>query len=155
MYARTVPCVVDIESFRRRVEVSHRIVVFTGAGISTDSGIPDYRSQGGIWDRFRPVYFDEFIESEEKRLLYWRRKQELWPALVAAKPNAGHRLVRRFYDEGRLLGVITQNIDGLHELSGIPASSIVNIHGNTRETVCLGCGALLPTDAALELLERQ
>lgn len=144
-----------VEAFRRRLEDSSRIVVFTGAGISTDSGIPDYRSQGGIWDRFQPVYFDEFIESEEKRLLYWRRKQELWPALVAAKPNAGHRLVRRLYDEGRLLGVITQNIDGLHELSGIPDSSIVNIHGNTRETVCLGCGALLPTDAALEILGKQ
>jgi NAD-dependent deacetylase len=145
----------EVVAFRRRLEDSTRIVVFTGAGISTDSGIPDYRSQGGIWERFRPVYFDEFIESEEKRLLYWHRKQELWPALVAAEPNEAHHLVRRLYDEGRLLGVITQNIDGLHERSGIPASAIVNIHGNTRETVCLGCGALLPTDAALELLGKQ
>lgn len=145
----------SIEAIRQRIASSSQIVVFTGAGISTESGIPDYRSQGGVWDRFQPVYFDEFLEREDKRLLYWQRKAELWPALVAAKPNAAHRFVRRLYDEGRLLGVITQNIDGLHELSGIPESRVVNIHGNTRETICLGCGAQLPTDAALELLEAQ
>ncbi len=145
----------QIERVRKRIAGSARIVVFTGAGISTESGIPDYRSQGGIWERFQPVYFQEFLESEEKRHLYWKRKKDLWPALVAAQPNAGHLFVRKLYDEGRLVGVITQNIDGLHELSGIPDEKTVNIHGNTRETICLGCGARLPTDAALELLQKQ
>jgi NAD-dependent deacetylase len=125
---------------------SSRIVAFTGAGISTAAGISDYRSKGGLWDRYRPVYYDEFLEDEEKRLEYWRRKQEMWPQIHAARPSEGHRFVRRLHEAGKLSAVITQNVDGLHELSGIPAELTVNLHGNNREIICLSCGQVLPAE---------
>lgn len=127
------------------IAASRRIVGFTGAGISTDSGIPDYRSAGGLWERFTPVYFNEFLQSEEKRLLYWRRKIELWPSVRDANPNSGHEFFVRLLREKKLSGVITQNIDGLHEKSGLPADLIVNLHGTALEVICLTCGAVTPS----------
>ena len=115
------------------------IVVFSGAGISTDSGIPDYRGTGGQYERYRPVYFQEFLSSEEKRVEYWRHKAAVWTAMRDASPGPAHRLVRTLFDGGRLRGVITQNIDGLHEKSGVPAEYIVNLHGSNLEVECLGC----------------
>jgi len=129
---------------------ANRIVGFTGAGISTDSGIPDYRSQGGIWSRFQPVYFQEFLASREKRLLYWQRKRELWQGLGAAHPNQGHLFFKHLHDQGKLLGLITQNIDGLHERSGLPKAKLINLHGNTLETLCLGCGRVTPTQQVFD-----
>jgi NAD-dependent deacetylase len=133
----------DIEQLREFIDKSRRIVGFTGAGVSTDSGIPDYRSQGGIWDRYRPVYFQEFLEDEEKRLLYWKRKFDLWPAVEAAVPGPGHRFFADLYHDGKLTGLITQNIDGLHEKSGLPPEIIVNLHGTAIKTACLDCGTQL------------
>ena len=118
----------QIETFKSAISKSERIVGFTGAGISTESGIPDYRSKGGIWDKFQPVYFKEFISDEGKRILYWQRKQELWKDLSNALPNKGHLFFKHLYDEGKLVGLITQNIDGLHEKSGLPKEIIVNLH---------------------------
>ena len=130
----------QINKFRNLLKNSSKIVGFTGAGISTESGIPDYRSKDGIWEKFQPVYFNEFVSDPVKRELYWERKVELWPTVRDAMPNRGHLFFKNLYDQGKLVGLITQNIDGLHEKSGIPSDIIVNIHGNTLETVCLSCG---------------
>lgn len=134
-----------IDSFKRILNASSRVTGFTGAGISTESGIADYRSKGGIWDRFQPVYFDEFLSDPAKRLLYWQRKVELWDGIKNAQPNSGHYFFKRLHDSGKLFGLITQNIDGLHEKSGIPKDKLVNIHGTNLEVICLQCGRL--TDA--------
>lgn len=125
---------------------SKKIVGFTGAGISTESGIPDYRSKGGIWESFQPVYFDEFQKDEKKRLLYWQRKQEQWEGISSAKPNRGHMFFKDLHDMNKLHGLITQNIDGLHEKSGIPGNIIVNLHGSTLEVICLSCQFLISSE---------
>jgi NAD-dependent deacetylase len=103
----------QIKAFRSAIDRSKRIVGFTGAGISTESDIPDYRSKGGIWDKFQPVYFNEFLSDEKKRFLYWQRKQELWESIRGAVPNKGHMFFKRLYDERKLVGLITQNIEEL------------------------------------------
>ncbi|MFP4613400.1 MAG: SIR2 family NAD-dependent protein deacylase [Spirochaetaceae bacterium] len=129
----------EVRRFAELVSAAERVAGFTGAGISTESGIPDYRGKGGIWNRFQPVYFDEFLNDPEKRRLYWQRKADVWPAVRDAEPNAGHRFFVDLCRAGKLLGVVTQNIDGLHEKSGLPRELVVNLHGNTRETTCLSC----------------
>lgn len=120
------------------------ILVFTGAGISTESGISDYRSKGGIWDRFQPVTIQEFVASEEKRREYWRRKLELYGSMKDAQPNAGHKAIRDIEKLGTLKGIVTQNIDGLHHMAGNSPEKILEIHGSNRQTVCLSCGDLRP-----------
>ncbi|MCJ7683233.1 MAG: Sir2 family NAD-dependent protein deacetylase [Desulfobacteraceae bacterium] len=117
-----------------------RGVVFTGAGISTESGIPDFRSKGGIWDKYRPVYFDEFMSSKDARIEYWRQKAELYPDLANARPNPAHMSVAGLYEIGLIEAVITQNIDGLHQESGIPEENVIELHGNTRRARCMSCG---------------
>ncbi len=143
----------SIVSFKSTIDKSKKIVGFTGAGISTESGIPDYRSKGGIWDKFQPVYFEEFISDEKKRLLYWQRKQELWKDLSTASPNTGHMFFKRLYDEGKLAGLITQNIDGLHEKSGLAKDLIVNLHGTNLEVACIDCGFTVPSEDVFESLD--
>lgn len=129
--------------YRRRlvtkIQQSSRIVGFTGAGISTESGIPDYRSQGGLWDRYQPVYFQDFLQSETSRREYWQRHADIWPTIRDAKPNSGHQLLQKLHEKGKLLGIITQNIDGLHEKSGIPPDIMANLHGTSLYTSCLSC----------------
>jgi len=121
-----------------------RNVVFTGAGISTESGIPDYRSKGGLWERFRPVYFDEFLASKEARIEYWRRKSELYHDLVNAEPNPAHNALVTLYERGFLEAVITQNIDNLHQKAGLPDDKVIELHGNTLRVRCLQCNMLFP-----------
>lgn len=130
----------EIKKLQHLIDGSQKIAAFTGAGISTESGISDYRSKGGLWDRFTPVYYNEFLQDEGKRLLYWRRKVEMWPSIRDAEPNSGHLFFKRLYDSGKLLGLITQNIDGLHERSGLPEEIIVNLHGTNLYIRCLNCG---------------
>lgn len=141
------------ERFFRIIEASDAVCGFTGAGISTESGIPDYRSKGGIWERYKPVYFQEFISDPAKRRLYWERKIEMWPAIRDAKPGAGHLFFKRLYDRNKLAGLITQNIDGLHEKSGIPSGDIINIHGSALEIRCLSCGRISPAEELAENLD--
>jgi NAD-dependent deacetylase len=121
-------------------------VVFTGAGISTESGIPDYRSQGGIWDKFRPVYFDEFMSSKDARQEYWRRWVELYQGIVRAQPNPAHLALTRLHDLGLLEAIVTQNVDGLHQESGLPDEKIVELHGNTRRIRCMSCRQIIATE---------
>jgi NAD-dependent deacetylase len=142
-----------ITKFKSILQKSKRIVGFTGAGISTESGIPDYRSQGGIWDKFQPVYLDEFISDESKRILYWQRKKVLWKGIKKAQPSKAHYFFKDLYDNDKLLGMITQNIDGLHEKSGLPSRAIVNLHGTNLEVICLNCSDIEPANETLDDLD--
>jgi len=119
---------------------ARRAVVFTGAGISTESGIPDFRSPGGIWSRMKPIYFDEFVASEEKRREAWTRTFSGTMRWVGAKPNKGHYAVARLVARGKATAVITQNVDNLHQESGVPASRVIELHGNASYASCLDCG---------------
>lgn len=129
----------EVDSLRTLLEAARRAVVFTGAGISTESGIPDFRSPGGIWSRMQPIQFDDFVRSEEMRREAWRRKFVTDTDITAAEPNRGHRAVASLVDRGTVSCVITQNIDGLHQRSGIPDERIVELHGNTTYARCLDC----------------
>ena len=113
-----------------------RTVAFTGAGISTESGIPDFRSPGGLWTRYDPrqFTFPRYVESAETRKLSWQMRREFWA--TAPRPNAGHRALAELEATGRLLGVVTQNIDGLHQAAG--SRSVVELHGTAREVLCIG-----------------
>jgi NAD-dependent deacetylase len=132
----------------KKISTARSVIVFTGAGISTESGIPDYRSQGGIWDKFTPVYFDEFMSSKTARIRYWEQRMDMEKGLKHARPNTGHMGIARLYETGRLTAVITQNIDGLHQASGIPEDRIIELHGNTRRVRCMSCRTLTTWDAA-------
>jgi NAD-dependent protein deacetylase/lipoamidase len=132
---------------RSMIAESNRLVIFSGAGISTESGIPDFRSPGGLWTRYRPIDFQEFMNSEEKRRESWRIKFATESVIAAAKPNSGHHAVARLYRRGKLSSVITQNIDGLHQASGIPDDRVIELHGNTTYAVCLECRKRYELDA--------
>jgi NAD-dependent deacetylase len=114
------------------------IVAFTGAGVSTESGLADFRSPGGLWDRYRIVTYPEFLRSEEARIEYWSMRRELIPALLAAAPNPAHEALAALETDGKLTAVITQNIDGLHQDAG--SRNVVELHGTNRSAACLGCG---------------
>lgn len=120
---------------------SRRAVVFTGAGISTESGIPDFRSPGGLWSRLRPIDFQEFLASPNARREAWRRKFALDASIGPVRPNAGHQAVARLVAAGCVSHVITQNIDGLHQASGVPAGRVIELHGNGTYAICLSCRA--------------
>jgi len=130
----------DIDRLADMIRESRRIVVFTGAGISTESGIPDFRSPGGIWTKYQPIEFRDFISSEEKRKESWRRKFATESVLNEAKPNKGHLAVADLHHQGKLSCVITQNVDGLHQASGIPDAKVIELHGNATYVKCLDCG---------------
>lgn len=129
----------DVEDLKRMIAAAKRIVAFTGAGISTESGIPDYRSPGGIWTKYKPIEFGDFIASEELRRESWRRKFATDEIMRKASPNAGHRALARLAEQGKLIAIITQNIDGLHQVSGIPDGQIIELHGNATYASCLEC----------------
>lgn len=124
----------------RRLEGARSAVVFTGAGISTDSGIPDFRSPTGLWKTQKPIPFDDFVADPEVRRRYWSRRFSGDRTLEDACPNAGHRAVAELVRRGHVGTVITQNVDDLHRRSGVPAARIVELHGNAHYARCLGCG---------------
>lgn len=140
-----------IERLRGLLDASQRGVVFTGAGISTESGIPDFRSPGGIWAKYRPIDFQEFMASEEARRDYWRRKFATHEAVAGAEPNQGHLAVTELVRRGTVSAVITQNIDGLHQASGVPADCVIELHGNTTYAHCLKCGQEYDLDPIREM----
>jgi NAD-dependent deacetylase len=119
---------------------ARRLVVFTGAGISTESGVPDFRSPGGVWSRMRPIMFDDFLASEERRREAWGRTFSGAARWTGAKPNLGHLAVARLVEAGRCIAVITQNVDNLHQDSGVPAEQVIELHGNASYARCLACG---------------
>ncbi|WP_020178042.1 Sir2 family NAD-dependent protein deacetylase [Methylopila sp. M107] len=128
-----------LAELKRLIEGARSAVVFTGAGISTGSGIPDFRSPGGLWSQNRPIEFDAFVSSAEMRREAWRRKFVMDDATRGAKPNAAHRAVARLVETGTAAAVVTQNIDGLHETSGVPAKKLIELHGNGTYAKCLDC----------------
>ena len=121
------------------VHGANSIVPFTGAGISTECGIPDFRSPGGLWTKNRPIPFDEFISSQEARNESWRRRFAMEEKFAGARPGRGHRAIANLYRAGKVPAVVTQNIDNLHQASGIPAEDVVELHGNTTFAHCLDC----------------
>ena len=136
------------QTARALIARASRIAGFTGAGISTESGVPDFRSPDGVWARNRTVYFQEFLSSEAGRVEYWRQKMEGWPAMRDARPNAGHHAFVALHAQGKLQAMITQNIERLHQRSGLPADLVLELHGTTTEAVCLTCGDRIPSDEA-------
>ena len=122
------------------------IVPFTGAGISTECGIPDFRSPGGIWTRNRPIPFDEFVASQDARNESWRRRFAMEEVFAAAKPGRGHRALASLHRAGKIPAVITQNIDNLHQASGFAADRVIELHGNTTYARCIGCGQAYQLD---------
>ena len=128
-----------VAELRALLAESRRAVVFTGAGVSTESGIPDFRSPGGIWTKYQPIDFREFISSDEARRETWRRKIAVDEAVSQAQPNRGHRAIAQLVAEGKVSSVITQNIDGLHQRSGIPDDQVIELHGNGTYAACLEC----------------
>jgi NAD-dependent deacetylase len=143
-----------LRQLKSLIDGAKRAVVFTGAGISTESGIPDFRSPNGIWSKMSPIYFDEFVRSEEARREAWRRKIVMDKDFMAAEPNRGHRAVEKLVRIGKVSSVITQNIDGLHEASGIPAEKIIELHGNGTYAKCLMCETRYELAPIKEAFER-
>lgn len=128
-----------VGELQRMIGEARRIVFFTGAGISTESGIPDFRSPGGLWTKYQPIDFQDFIRSEEMRRESWRRKFAMEGSFAAAEPNRGHRAVERLVRAGIASSVITQNVDGLHQASGVPDDKVIELHGNSTYAKCLDC----------------
>jgi NAD-dependent deacetylase len=128
-----------IEHLSEMFADSRNAVAFTGAGISTECGIPDFRSPGGLWTRNRPIPFDEFLASREARNEAWRRRFAMEETFQTARPGRGHRALASLAAQGKLAALITQNIDNLHQMSGIPAEKIIELHGNGSYATCLEC----------------
>ncbi|OHB29773.1 MAG: NAD-dependent deacetylase [Phenylobacterium sp. RIFCSPHIGHO2_01_FULL_69_31] len=124
----------------RLIADAQRVVIFTGAGISTESGIPDFRSPGGVWSKMKPIYFQDFVASEERRREAWERAFTGRAGWVGREPNAGHMAVARLVASGKASAVITQNVDNLHQASGVPSERIIELHGNASYAACLECG---------------
>jgi NAD-dependent deacetylase len=143
--------VADLAACWREAE---RVVVLTGAGLSTASGIPDFRSPGGRWERYQPVPIQDFLARESARAEYWRYKGETWQVIQAAEPNAAHVALTDLVRAGRIHLLVTQNVDGLHERSGFDPRRLVQIHGTDSEVVCMSCGARAPRAAAQGEWER-
>ena len=141
------------EAARALVAAATRVVGFTGAGISTESGVPDFRSPNGVWAQNRTVEFQEFVSSEAGRVEYWRQKVAGWPSMRDAQPNAGHYAFVELHRQGRLDALITQNIERLHQRSGLPAERVLELHGTTTEAVCLTCGDRISSDDACRRVE--
>jgi NAD-dependent deacetylase len=131
--------VIAIDELAAAWRSARAVVVLTGAGLSTASGIPDFRSPGGRWSRYRPVTIQEFLASEDDRARYWRYKGETWEVIQAAAPSAGHLALAALAHDGRVELLVTQNVDGLHERSGFPPERLVNIHGTDSAVECMQC----------------
>jgi NAD-dependent deacetylase len=129
-----------VEQLGEMIAEASVIVPFTGAGISTESGIPDFRSPGGLWARNRPIPFDEFVASRDARNETWRRRFAMQPTFTAARPGRGHRALASLYKSGKVPAIVTQNIDNLHQMSGFAPDDVVELHGNTTYARCIGCG---------------
>src|ERR1700704_6692767 len=128
-----------IGRLRELVEQAAVVVPFTGAGISTECGIPDFRSPGGIWTKMKPIDFGDFLASRDMRDESWRRRFALQEQFGGAKPGRGHRALASLYKSGKIPGIVTQNIDNLHQESGFAAHHVVELHGNTTYATCLDC----------------
>lgn len=144
-----------IDAVAGMVWQAKKAVVFTGAGMSTESGIPDFRSPGGIWSRFDPneINYQNFLASEAGREKYWAFSKQMWPPMISAAPNPGHYAIAELHRMGKLDCVITQNIDNLHQRSGVPEDKVIEIHGTMKWVNCLKCGLRYPREQIQARLE--
>jgi len=131
-----------------RVAQAETVVIFTGAGISTESGIPDFRGPNGLWTKIEPIYYDEFVSSETARREDWKRRFAFRDQIAAVEPNVAHRAIARLIASGKANAVITQNIDGLHGRAGVPDDRLIELHGNATFATCLSCDARVELDEA-------
>lgn len=141
----------EIQQFADLLSDARAGVAFTGAGISTESGISDFRSPGGLWDRHKPVMYDDFVRSRDARVRYWRMRQELYKETAGAAPNDGHRCLAALERTCRIVAVITQNIDGLHQDAG--SQRVIELHGTNRVVACIDCGKEWPPEAIVARVE--
>jgi NAD-dependent deacetylase len=139
----------EIDDLKALIDDSNRIAAFTGAGISTESGIPDFRSPGGVWEKNQPIEFSDFMSSKEMRRESWRRRIRSDGVFAQSQPNAGHRALAELVKRGKSDRLITQNVDGLHQASGIPDECIIELHGNATYCTCLNCGKRYELDEVL------
>ncbi|HSR69575.1 MAG TPA: Sir2 family NAD-dependent protein deacetylase [Acidobacteriota bacterium] len=144
----------DTARLAERLRDARYTLVFTGAGISTASGIPDFRGPKGIWKEMKPVYYDEFLSSHEARVRHWEMKLRSHKEYGGAKPNAGHKALMEFDEMGCLQMLVTQNIDGLHQLAGHDDSKVVEIHGTGRLVECCSCAKTLQPDPFYDEFEK-
>jgi NAD-dependent deacetylase len=144
-----------VERLGDMIAEAKTIVPFTGAGISTECGIPDFRSPGGLWTRNRPIPFDEFLASQEARDESWRRRFAMEETFAAAKPGRGHRALASLHRAGKVPAVITQNIDNLHQASGFAPDRVIELHGNTTYARCIGCGQSYQLDWVKRRLDEE
>src|SRR5687768_5842470 len=143
-----------VQRLRALFDGAQVIAPFTGAGISTECGIPDFRSPGGLWKQNRPIEFDEFLASQAMRDEAWRRRFAMEEQFRGAKPGRGHRALAMLHRLGKAPAVITQNVDNLHQESGIPTESVIELHGNTTYATCLDCAERYELGWVRERLER-
>ncbi len=134
----------DVAALAARWRAAESVVVLTGAGLSTASGIPDFRSPGGRWERYQPVPIQAFLADEAAREEYWRYKGETWKIIREARPNPGHQALAELANADRLRLLVTQNVDGLHERAGHPPDRLVDIHGSDGAVHCTSCGVRAP-----------
>ena len=144
----------DTEKLVTLLREGKRILVFTGAGISTGSGIPDFRGPEGVWKKRQPVYYHDFMRSEAARIEHWDYKLEGWPAFRDARPNATHHAVVRLERAGKLLALVTQNIDGLHSRAGTSNEKLIELHGTNTLVECQTCGKLSDPHPHFEFFQR-
>src|SRR6201995_1400105 len=128
------------ERLKDMIDRAGRVAIFSGAGISTESGIPDFRSPGGVWSKMSPIYFQDFVSSEEKRREAWDRAFSGRAGWTGKEPNAGHYAVARLVASGKASAAITQTVDNLPQHSGVPADKVIELHGNASYAACLECG---------------
>ncbi|MFZ0014461.1 MAG: Sir2 family NAD-dependent protein deacetylase [Acidimicrobiia bacterium] len=147
----------QIDSAAEILAGAEQILVFSGAGLSTESGIPDFRGPNGLWTRVDPDDFtiDRYVTNRDLRVQGWRMhlQGELWGARSTVQPNQGHMAIVRLHEEGRLAGVVTQNVDGLHFRSGLDDDLVAELHGNVRHSHCMSCRTSWPTETVLEWVE--
>jgi NAD-dependent deacetylase len=143
----------EVKKVKELIRNSNKITILTGAGISTESGIADYRSPGGMWEQYKYVTLQEIISDTEKRKYYWRYKQTTIPSMYNAKPNAAHKAIGKLDKEGKLFYLLTQNIDGLHEKGGVSFTRVINLHGTNLEAICLSCKTIYNINEILAKLK--
>ena len=144
-----------IESIAEIVAASSKCILFSGAGMSTESGIKDFRSPGGLWEQWNPdeLTFDKFMTSRASREHYWGFSRAIWPTMCFAKPNPGHFAITELHKMGKLDSVITQNVDGLHQSAGMPEDKVIELHGTLRYVACLRCGKRYSRESIEKLMD--
>jgi NAD-dependent deacetylase len=143
-----------MNDIKRWIDKANKIVIFTGAGISTESGIPDFRSPGGIWTKMKPIMFQDFLSSEDAQIESWKRKFIIDKDMKVAKPNTGHKAIAKLFSKNKISYILTQNIDNLHHDSGIESDKIIELHGNSTYAKCLHCNKKYELSYIKEFLKK-